>query len=107
MTITIDLPEEAIANLNERARAEGRPVTELATEAVTDRYGSFDEEEFPLDEDAVEKIRQSLAERDAGRTISLEDSRTRIGALLAARHGNGSGKPYPDSSARAGGELPF
>ena len=88
MTITIDLPEDTAATLNERARAEGRPVAELATEAVTARYGSFDEEEFPLDEDAVEKIRRGFADMDAGRTISLEDSRTRIEALLAARHGN-------------------
>ena len=38
MTITIDLPEDTAATLNERARVEGRPIAELATEAVTDRY---------------------------------------------------------------------
>ena len=89
MTITIDLPEDTAATLKERAQAEGRPVAELATEAVTDCYGSFDEEEFPLDEDAVEKIRRGFADMDAGRTVSLEDSRARIEALLAVRHGNG------------------
>lgn len=88
MTITIDLPEDTAATLNERARAEGRPVAELATEAVTDRYGSFDEEDFPLDEDAVEKIRQSLAERDAGQTISLEEARANLKSAFAARYGN-------------------
>ncbi len=56
MTITIDLPENTAATLNKRAQAEGRPIAELATEAVTDRYGSFDEEEVPLDADIVEKF---------------------------------------------------
>ncbi len=90
MTITIDLPEDTAANINERAQAQGRAVAELAMEAVTDRYGSSDEEDFPLDDDAVEKIGRGFVDMDAGRTVSLEDSRTRIRALLAARHGNGN-----------------
>lgn len=75
MTLTINLPEDTLATLNERARAEGRPVAELATEAVTDRYGPYDEDEFPLDADAVEKIRRGFADMDAGRTVSLEEAR--------------------------------
>ena len=90
MTITIDLSEDTAATLNERARTEGRPVAELATEAVTERYGYFDEEEFPLDADAVENIRRGLKDMDAGRTVSLKDSRSRIEALLATHHGNDS-----------------
>ncbi len=86
MTITIDLPEDAAATLNERARAEGRPIAELATEAVTDRYGSFDEEEFPLDADAVENIRRGLAEVDAGQTMSLEEARADFKAAFSARY---------------------
>lgn len=91
MTITIDLPEDTLANLNERAQAQGRPAAELVAEVVTERFGAdYDAEDFPLDEDAVEKIRRGFADMDAGRTVSPEDSRTRIEDLLAARHGNGS-----------------
>jgi predicted transcriptional regulator len=90
MIITIDLPEDTAATLNERARAEGRPIAELATEAVTDRYGCFDEEEFPLDADAVKKIRRGLAEVDAGQTMSLEKARADLKAAFATRYGNAS-----------------
>ena len=91
MTITLDLPEHTLANLNERAQAQGRPAAELVAEVVTERFGAdHDAEDFPLDADAVEKIRRGFEDMDAGRTVSLEDSRSRIQSLLAARHGNGS-----------------
>ncbi len=70
MTITIDLSAEAATDL----LAYGRPAA--------------DAEELPLDADALEKIRRGFADMDAGRTVSLESSRTRIEALLAARHGS-------------------
>jgi len=91
MTITIDLPEHTLANLNERAQAQGRPAAELVAEVVTERFGAdHDAEDFPLDADAVEKIRRGFEDMDAGRTVSLEASHSRIASLLAARHGNGS-----------------
>ncbi len=90
MTLTINLPENTLATLNERARAEGRPVAELATEAVMDRYGPYEEEEFPLDADSIENIRCGFADMDAGRTVTLEKSRAKIEALLADHAGNGT-----------------
>ena len=90
MTITIDLPEDTAATLDERARAEGRPIAELATEAVTDRYGSFDEENFPLDADALEKIRRGLAEANAGQSMSLEEAQANFKASFSAHYMNGS-----------------
>ncbi len=89
MTITLDLPENTTANLTERAQAEGRPISELAREAIIDRYG-VDEEEFPLEADAVEKIRRGLAEIETGQTISLEEARAELKAAFAAHHGSSS-----------------
>ncbi len=89
MTITIDLPDDTVSTLLAWARTEGRPAAELAAEAVAERFGT-DAEEFPLNADAIESIRRGFADIDAGRTVSLEESRTKIEALLAARHGNGS-----------------
>ena len=92
MTITIDLPEETVTNLREWAQTQGRPAAQIAAEVVMERFGAnHDAEEFLLDDDALEKLRRGFADIDAGRTVSLEESRTRIEALLAARHGNGSG----------------
>ncbi len=88
MTLTINLPEDILATLNERARMEGRPVAELATEAVMDRYGPYEEEEFPLDADSVEKIRRGFVDMDAGRTISLEEARADLKAAFATRYGS-------------------
>lgn len=91
MTITINLPEEAAAELRASAQAQGRPAAEIAAEVVVERFGAdHDAEKFLLDDAALEKLRRGFADIDAGRTISLEDSRTRIKALLAARHGNGN-----------------
>ena len=79
MTLTIELPRETLAALQERARIEQRPVAELAAEAVTDRLGTTsaagNEEEFPLDDEAVENIRRGFADMDAGRTPSLDEAR--------------------------------
>jgi len=87
MTITIDLPEDTAANLRERARAQARPAVELVTEAIIERFGNdYDPEGFPLDADAVEKIRRGFADMEAGRSVSLEDSRARVEGLLTARH---------------------
>ncbi len=91
MTITIDLPEDTLANLNERAQAQGRPAAELVAEVVTERFGAdYDAEEFPLDEDAVEKIRRGLAEVDAGQTMSLEEAQADFRATFS--------KCYQDST---------
>ncbi len=87
MTITIDLPEETVANLRERAQAQGRPAADLAAEVVTERYGAdYDPEEFPLDADAVEKIQRGLAEVKAGQTLSLEEARADFRETFALRH---------------------
>ena len=51
---------------------------------------SFDDDEFPLDDDALEKIWRGFEDMDAVRTVSLEDSHSRIASLLAARHGDDS-----------------
>ena len=91
MTITIDLSEDTAATLNARARAEGRPAAELVVEVVTERFGAeHDAGDFPLNDDALEKIRRGFEDMDTGRTVSLEASRSRIESLSAARHGNGS-----------------
>ncbi len=90
MTITIDLPEDAAATLNERAQVEGKPPAEFAADVLTERLRSGYEEEFPLDAEAAEKIRRGFADMDAGRTVSLKESQARIEALLTARQGNGS-----------------
>ena len=66
MTLTIELPRETLAALQERARIEQRPVAELA---------AGNEEEFPLDDEAVENIRCGFADLDAGRTLSLDEAR--------------------------------
>ena len=84
MTLTINVPDGALENLAERARAEGRPVADLAAEIVVQHSGDdYDEEEFPLDEETIEAIRQGYADVDAGRTSSLEESRARLEAVLA------------------------
>ncbi len=90
MTITIDLPEDTAAILNERARVEGRPIAELATEAVTDRYSAFDEEDFLLDDDAVVKIWRGLAEVDAGQVASLEEALANFKASFSMCYRNGN-----------------
>lgn len=87
MTLTIDVPDATLATLNERAKAEGRPVADLAVEAMVQHFGEgYDEDEFPLDDETVAKMRQGMAEIDAGQTISLEESRAQMDALLAARY---------------------
>ncbi len=87
MTITIDLPEDAAATLNERARAEGRPAAELVAEVVTERFGTAsDAEDFPLDEDAIEKIQRGLAQVDAGQTMSLEEAQANFKATFSKRY---------------------
>jgi len=87
MTITIDLPEHTLANLNERAQAQGRPAAELVAEVVTERFGAdHDAEDFPLDADAVEKIRRGLAEVEAGQTMSLEEARADFKASFSKRY---------------------
>ena len=85
MTITINLSSDTAEALAKQARAEGRPAADLAAEAVSERYEKDpDEDDFPLDAEAMEAIRQGLADIEAGRTSSLEDSRARIEAVLAA-----------------------
>ena len=91
MTITISLSDDTAEALDKQARAEGRPAAQLAAEAVSERYEKDpDEDDFPLDEETIEAIRQGLADIEAGRTSSLEDSRARMDALLAARYGHTS-----------------
>ena len=91
MTITIDLPEETAANLNEWAQAQGRSAAALAAEVVTERFGTeHHADEFLLDEDAIEKIRRGLAEIKSGKSISLEEARTDLKAAFASSYWNGS-----------------
>lgn len=91
MTLTIDLPEDTLAALTERARAEGRPAAELAGEAVAQKYGpggdSYDALEFPLDAEDEENIRQSLAQVQSGQTVSLDEARTDLKTAFTARYG--------------------
>ena len=90
MTITIDLSDDTVATLIAQARTEGRPAAELAAEVIAERFGAdSDEEEFPLNADAIEKIRRGFADMDAGRTVwALEESRANLEAAFAARYGN-------------------
>ena len=86
MTLRIDVPDATLARLNERARSEGRPVADLAVEAMVQHFGDgYDEDEFPLDDEIIARMRQGMAEIDAGQTISLEESRAQMDSLLAAR----------------------
>jgi predicted DNA-binding protein len=90
MTITLELPENTTANLNERAQVEGRPVAELAMEAIMDRYGADNEEDYPLEADTVEKIRRGLEEINSGQTMSLEEARVNFKAVFSERYRDGS-----------------
>lgn len=84
MTITIDLSEDTVATLIERARAEGRSATDLAAEAVSERFGA---ETFLLDAETAEGLRRGFADLDAGRTLSLQEAQAEFGAAFATRFG--------------------
>jgi hypothetical protein len=90
MTITVDPPEDAAAVLNERAEVEGSLPAEFAAEVLAERFQSDYEGEFPLDAEAVQKIRRSRAEIDAGQALSLEEARADFKATFAGGHANRS-----------------
>lgn len=84
MTITIELPDATVAALIDQARTEGRHASELAVEAVTERFGGVSEY-APLEADAVEGLRRGFADLDAGRTLPLETAREEFASAFAAR----------------------
>lgn len=56
-------------------------------EAIIERFGTdHDTEDFPLDDDAVDRIRRGLTEVEAGQTLSLEEARADFRATFALRH---------------------
>ena len=69
MTLTIELPDHVETALRAAAEAEGRPVEEIAVEAVA----AYVEEEFEEDVEAIEGIRRGLEAVAAGEVMSFED----------------------------------
>lgn len=81
MTITIDLKPETMAALQADAEVLGRDPTEVAARLLDILYS---EEEETLDEETLDAIGRGLADVEAGRTFSLEESRAITDAVLDA-----------------------
>lgn len=103
MTITLELSPEIESTVRDRAAENGQEPAEFLRDLVTQAIGRtnastsasvgatttggdnpYEEEYNP---DALEGIQRGLADMDAGRTVSLEESRAHTKAAFAARHG--------------------
>ena len=79
MTLTIDLPDDALAALRADAEANGRDVADLAAERLAEMYLPLGEDE----DDLVAAVNEALDQLDAGQHRPLEE----FAAELEARFG--------------------
>lgn len=87
MTLTIELPETALAHLEADAQAQGRPVAEVAGERLAALYSGRGKLEVDrLDADDVAAVERGLADMEAGRTQSLEDYEAAVAHRRASRN---------------------
>lgn len=90
MSITIELPPTAEAALRAEAAAQGRPVEQVAAEALAELFGSLDGNGDAEDPEAVAEIGAALAELEAAERagtplMTLEDLEADLSIRAAAR----------------------
>ena len=72
MTLTLELSDTVAAQLEADAHAQGRPVAQVAADALTQLYDDADLTDLTaiLQEPLADALRESFADADAGRTFS-------------------------------------
>jgi predicted transcriptional regulator len=68
----IDVPEKSLAELEQLAFQDSRPVEEIVDEAIA-TYLSFRYTEPALSPDRMERMRASIAQGDRGELVSQEE----------------------------------
>lgn len=82
MSTVIELPDALAERLRAAAAAEG---VDLNNYAVAKLEGLLEPEDEEADDDLIAALRQGIADRDAGRLLTLDQVKANAEAALAAR----------------------
>ncbi len=83
MTV-ITLPEDLAQRLQAAADAEGEDINHFAV-AKLEQVLAADTADDPEQDGLIDALRQGIADRDAGRTVSMDEMDARIHALFEDR----------------------